>query len=277
MSFDSPVRLLLLALAATLATAQQQAVPSAAGPTSASSAAAANTQKARAVLDRAIQALGGKAFLEFTDRVQHGRTSRFYRGRPVGVGGDFRRIWKWPGKERYEFFKSGEWVVIFNGDEGFDITYHGTRHVDPPDLEEHIRRRDRSLDYVLRRWVSDPKTLLFHDGTVLVDRNPADKVTLVNSRNQDVSLFFDAATGLPVRLSYTYRDPRTREKFEEGEVFANYKSIQGIQTPMRVQRTRDGEMTRQYFYDSVTYNGGVSDSQFTATVTYEAPKTYPRR
>lgn len=266
----------LLLLAGTLAAAQQQAVPpAAAAPPSGRAAADANTQKARTVLDRALQALGGKAFLEFTDREQHGRTSRFYRGQAVGVGGDFRRIWKWPAKDRYEFFKGGEWTVLFNGDEGFDITYRGTRHVDPPDIEEYIRRRDRSLDYVFRLWATDPGTLLFHDGVVIVDGNQADKLTLVNKKNQDVSLFFDSRSGLPVRLSYTYRDPQTREKIEEGEIFANYKSVQGIMTPMRVQRTRNGEMIRQYFYDRVAYNTGASDSLFAATATYEAPKTFP--
>jgi hypothetical protein len=59
---------------------------------------------------------------------------------------------------------------------------------------------------------------------------------------------------------------------EEGETFDNYKLVQGINTPHNIVRVRDGEMVRQYFVRTVTYNTGIPDSMFQATINYE-PKT----
>ena len=227
----------------------------------------ANAKKAREVLERALQTLGGRAYLEVQDQYQQGRTNRFYRGSPSGVGAPFHRFWKAPDRERIEHFKKREWIIIHNGDQGFDTTYHGTRKEDAADLAEYIRRRDHSLDTLMRTWLSKPDLILIYEGLAFSDRKQADKVSLTRPGFHTVTVLIDTLTHLPLRTLYTFRDPDTREMVEEGETFDNYKEVQGINTPHNIVRVRDGEMVRQYFVRSVQYNSNIPDSKFQATVT----------
>ncbi len=229
---------------------------------------AASAQKARQALEQAVHALGGRAYLEVRDQYQIGRTNRFYRGSPSGVGAPFHRFWKVPDKERIELLKKREWIIIHNGDQGFDITYHGTRKEDAADLAEHIRRRNHSLDTVLRHWLSRADVILNHEGLAFSDRKQVEKVSLLRPGFHTVTVFVDTSTHLPLRTSYSFRDPEARDMVEEGETFDNYKLVQGINSPHNIVRVRDGEMVRQYFVRTVTYNTGVPDSKFEATITY---------
>src|SRR5439155_614401 len=59
-----------------------------------------NARKARHVLDQAIQALGGQAYLSIQDTSQEGRTYSFFHGQPNSVGLVFWRFYKFPDKDR---------------------------------------------------------------------------------------------------------------------------------------------------------------------------------
>ncbi len=223
----------------------------------------ANSKKARLLLDQMIDALGGPAYLSYQDMYQEGRTHRFYEGRPAGVGGTFFHYWRWPDKERTEYFAQHDWVVIFTGDQGYDPTFRGTRLVDPEDLAQHIQRRDHSLEVVLRGWLQGPGTSLFYEGAALVDQKPVEKVSIINSKNDSVTLYIDTYGHLPVKKTYLVRDPVSRERDEEGELFDHYRLVQGIMTPFNIVRYHNGETTGQLFLKKVQYNLGASDALFT--------------
>jgi hypothetical protein len=223
----------------------------------------ANSQKARALLDQMIVALGGQAYLNYQDMYQEGRTHRFYEGRPAGVGGPFFRYWRWPEKERTEYYKQHDWIVIYVGDQGYDTTFRGTRLVDPEELTAYLQRRDHSLEVVLRTWLNQPGTALFYEGAALVEQKPAEKISIINSKNDSVTIYIDTYAHLPIKTTHLVRDPVSRERDEEGELFDHYKLVQGIMTPYNIVRLRNGEMTRQLFMDKVQYNMGASDALFT--------------
>ncbi|MGH9492825.1 MAG: hypothetical protein ACRD2K_04930 [Terriglobales bacterium] len=223
----------------------------------------ANSKKARLLLDQMIDALGGQAYLSYQDMYQEGRRHNFYEGRPTGVGVPFFRYWRWPDQDRTEYFAQHDYVVLYVGDQGYDTTFRGTRLVDPEDLAQYLHRREHSLEVVLRRWLPDPGTALFYDGSALVEQKPAESVTLVNSKNDSVTIYIDTYAHLPIKKTYLVRDPVSRERDEEGEVFDHYKLMQGIQTPFSIVRYHNGQMTRQLFVKKVRYNLGVSDALFT--------------
>src|SRR5260370_23250582 len=64
-----------------------------------------NSRKTRALLDQAIQALGGQAYLSIHDIEQEGRTYSFYHGQPTSNGVLFWRFMEFPDKERIEVTK----------------------------------------------------------------------------------------------------------------------------------------------------------------------------
>ena len=59
-------------------------------------------KKLRALIDQAIEALGGNAYLNITDMTQEGRSYNFHHGEPSGAGGLFWRFYRFPDKERIE-------------------------------------------------------------------------------------------------------------------------------------------------------------------------------
>jgi len=237
---------------------------SAAAQTSApSNPATENAQKAKEIIQKTIAAMGGQAYLSFTGYKQLGRGYGFYRGSSTGVGVPYTRYYGYPDKERLEFFKDGEWVIIHNGEKGYDTTFRGTRLEDPKDNAEYNRRRLYSLDYVLRGWAQDPKTAFFYDGSTIAETRPVHQITLMNAQNQNVTLYISTSTYLPVKKSYTWRDPEYRELSEESELFDNWRTVQGIATPHLYTRTLNGEMNSQRFIKSVTYNTEITEALFT--------------
>jgi len=225
-------------------------------------------KKARMLLDQMIQALGGRAFLTVQDMSQQGRTYAFYHGNPSGEGTLFWHFWKWPDKDRYELTKQRDVVIIYNGDKGWEVTYKGTRAEDEDEMKEYLRSRHYSLNQVLRGWLQQPDTALFYEGTGLAQDKQVEKVTIINGKDEAVTLFIDQLTHLPVKKSYTLRDPVSREKDEDSEIFDNWRPEQGLNTPHTIVLMHNGDITRQRFIQSVSYNQGIPDSRFTATVTY---------
>lgn len=221
-----------------------------------------NQRKAKAILDQAIEALGGQAYLTIRDITQEGRTYSFYQGRPNSNGAPFWRFYKYPDKDRIELLKKREWVQIVNGDKGYDITYKGTSDQDAKTLSDYIRRRGYALDYVLRTWVHESGIAMFYEGHGVVEGHAIEQISIMNSKNQGVTLFIDSDTHLPVKKRFTWRDPTDKERNVEDEVYDNYRPVQGIMTPHSVTRYRNGDMSNQRFITVVSYNQGLPDSIF---------------
>ena len=230
----------------------------------------ANAQKARTLLDQCIAAMGGQAWMTITDMQQEGRTYGYSHGSPVGMGTLFWRFWKYPDKERLELTKQRDVKYVYNGDQGYEITFKGTAVMDAVDLKNFLLRREHSLETVLRGWLQDPKTALFYDGPAIAEQRNTDAVTLLNASNDSVTLFLDEHTHLPVKKQFEHR-AADRLKDTEVEVFDNWRQEQGIPTPHSILRSHNGEIMSQRFITTVKYNTGLSEQMFEGTVTY-APK-----
>ena len=219
-------------------------------------------QKALQILNDMIRGLGGDAYLNIQDLKSEGRTYGFYHGKPNSMSIEFWRFWQWPDKDRIELTKQRDVIELFVGDNGYEITYKGTAAQEPKDLEDYLRRRNHSLEWVVRKWLPAAGTMILYSGTAMVEQNLADQVTVFNSSNDSVTISVDPRTHLPVKTSYSWRDPSDRQMDDESEVYANYRLIQGIQTPFSTVRNRDGEMTNQRFITAVTYNTGLAPDLF---------------
>jgi hypothetical protein len=231
---------------------------------------AASSKQARAVLDQMIAALGGTAYLNLQDMEQKGRTYSFdHNGEASGGGAPFVRLWKWPDKDRVELFRQRNWILVYNGDDANETTYHGTHRMEPKDLQAYLERRAYSLDTIVREWLKQPGVALYYDGRTMSEQKSADQVSLIMPDRRGVTLYIDANTHLPLRKSYTVRDPETQDRVEEVETYDNYRPIQGIQTPTTITRYKNNIMSSQRFISSVNYNVGILDSKFDLT---QSPK-----
>jgi hypothetical protein len=223
----------------------------------------ANAGKARAILDQAIQALGGQAYLNWQDLSQEGRSYSFHHGEPNSYGTLFWRFRKFPDKDRIELTKKRDVIEIYNGDKGYEVTYKGARNLDPKDeLDPYLRRRHFALDVVLRQWLNAPGVALFYEGQTVAAQKESDQVTIMNAKNEAVTLYLDTITHLPVKKSFSWRDPTDKQRNVEEEIFDNYRLIQNVMTPFDTTRIFNGDMAAQSFVTSASYNQGLSDNLF---------------
>lgn len=245
-------RILFVLLLASVAAAQT---------TPQTSAPDESTRKAKAWIDKMVAALGGQAYLNIQDMTQEGRTYGFSHGESGG-GAPFWRFYKWPDKDRIELTKQRDWIIIHNGDKGYEQTFRGTAPEEPEALESFLDREKFSLDHVLRIWLREPGLLIFDDGAAVAERKQAEKITLMNTKNEAVSIFIDSMTFLPLKRTYQKRNKTYKDLDTEDETYDNWHVVQGIQTPYDVTRLHNGEMQNQRFINKVTYNTGLADSLF---------------
>jgi hypothetical protein len=174
----------------------------------------------------------------------------------------FWRFRKFPDKERVELTKKRDVVELYVGDKGYEVTYRGARDLDSKEMDPYLRRRHFALDAVLRHWLNEPGVALFYEGQTVAAQKQADQVTVMNAKNEAVTLFLDSSTHLPVKKSFTWRDPVDKQRNVEEEIYDNYRMAQNVMTPYDTTRFFNGEMAAQFFLTSASFNQGVSDSLF---------------
>jgi hypothetical protein len=264
--------------------AQQPAAPAGSSPptstppTSSQSTSAdqGTTDKAKKLLDQMIEALGGPAYLEIKTVSQSGRTYNLFHGEANGAGVLFWRFSEFPDKERVEVTKQRDIAYVYRGDQGFEITFKGTATLDAKQLGDYLRRRDHSLEWVLRKWMKEPGVAVLYEGTAIAANKPADQVSIINSENDSVTLYIDSQTHLPIKKTFTWRDPIDRLRNVEDETYDAYRPTQGFMTPYSLTRFYNGEMVNQRFLNTVTYNDQLNANMFDAKTTYD-PATLPTK
>jgi hypothetical protein len=88
-------------------------------------------------------------------------------------------------------------------------------------------------------------------------------------QNDSVNVYLDINSHYPVKISYSWRDPKDKQKNVEEEVYDGYKLVQGIWTPHSITRYFNGETSQQRFINTASYNVKLPDSAFEAQVTYD--------
>jgi hypothetical protein len=231
-----------------------------------------NARKAKSLLQQAIQGLGGQAYLNVHDMELTGRGYSFFHGRPTSNGVLFWRFVQYPDKERVEVTKERDVAQVYNGDKAWEITYKGPHPMDAKDVTDYLRRRKFSLETILRTWVNDPSVALFYEGNAIAAEHPALQVTLINARNESVTLYLDSDTHLPVKKSFSWRDPVDKQRNIEEEIYDNYRLVQGIMTPYDFTRFYNGDMAAQRFLHTAAYNQGLDPAMFDPNSGYNPNK-----
>jgi hypothetical protein len=104
-------------------------------------------------------------------------------------------------------------------------------------------------------------------GSDVVDHLPVEIVDITDSENRVVTVYFHQTTKLPVKQTFSWRDPQTHDRNDEVTRFARYREIAGgIQWPQEITRERNGEKIYQIFADSVTINQDLTDDLFSTSV-----------
>lgn len=231
--------------------------------------------RAKQVIDKALEALGGQAFLRMQDRVEEGRAYSFYREQLSGLSRAkiYTRYLTRPEppqpdfigqRERQAFGKKEDVYIVFNEQGGFEITYRGAKPLPPASMDRYKEGLQHSILYLLRMRLGEPGLTFEYRGSNIYENAPVHVVDFLDSKDRVTTVFFQQSTGLPVRQSWENRDPVTKRKFEEITVYSKFRDVGGgAQWPLVVRRERDGEKIFEMFADSVAANQGLTDELFT--------------
>jgi hypothetical protein len=216
--------------------------------------AAKNAQQARAALDRMVQALGGPAWLTMKNQMRQGHIAAFFHGKPDVGTTDFWELHQWPDHDRYEYTKHRDVMGFYIGREGWEVTYKGKKQLPQEQVDDFLRRRDHSIETVIKVWLPDPKTILVYEGQRMAERHLCEQVTLISAANEAVTILMDMQTHLPQRRSFEYRDPVYHDKNLDAEEYDDYHVFDGFPTAFNVTRFKNDEMVREQFLDHAKYN-----------------------
>jgi hypothetical protein len=209
--------------------------------------------QAQGLLDKAIQALGGPAFLSIKSMSSRGRVFVIYEGSTGGFA-PFVNDVEFPDKRRFAYGKEPPVILINNGDKGWELDRYGLIRQDSKRLRRWQMANRYSLEGVLRRVIHEPGVLVSDGGTDFKDLLPVHVLDIFDVRQIEVKLYLQRNTYLPVRISYRVQDPQSLEWTVFAEAYSDYKEIQGVQTPMHLTRYEDEERTAEYFLNSAEYN-----------------------
>jgi hypothetical protein len=236
---------------------------------------ASGEQKARDLLDKMVIALGGDGWLNRRDWLLEGQLGYFFRGAPTGavtVFWDFHRRTGGPETEveRIEYSKKRDVVQMFTANSADEITFRGKVALPEDVSQEYFRRRAHSIEVVLYDWLKKPGTMVVFEGTTMVQRRVADKVTVISPTNDAITIELDANSHLPLARTFQYRNEKYKDFDTDREEYDGYHSVQGVQTPYTITRFRNGDMVNQTFYTEVKYNQNLSPELFDIQATIAA-------
>lgn len=219
--------------------------------------------KARQILDQAVEAMGGNAYLNVHDVTCIGRIGQFDHAGDVTGFGKFIDYTQPPFKERQENLPKRNIIQVYNGNKGWDLDRGGVSDAPKSDVTDFEEETQKDLDYILRKRSHEPGMNLRYGGPDVVDLKQAQWVEMVDSDNRTIRIAFADNTHLPIRKTVETRDPRMQRKTEEIEYYSNYHPIDGVQTPFQITRERNQIKIFQVFFDKCDYNTSVADALFT--------------
>lgn len=231
-------------------------------------------ERGKRVVNDALQAMGGNAYLQMEDRVEAGRAYSFYRQELTGLSIAkiyTRYLTPVPGKvalrERQAFGKDEYSAVLFNENGAWEITFRGARPLLDERYDNYKDSTLRNIFYILRQRLDEPGMTFYSQGADLYLNQPVEIVDITDADNRAVTVYFDQNTKLPVRQVFKRRNTEFKDFDQEETVFAKYRDVGGgVKWPFDIRRERNGEKNYEMFADSVQINKNLTDDLFTLPV-----------
>ena len=219
--------------------------------------------KAEAVIQKAIQTLGGEKYLNVKTQIGRGKYSLMRDGTVLSFQ-TFTDVIVYPDKERTDFKGGGSRNVQTNvGNTGwvFDGDQNLIKVQDEKQIASFKRGIRTSLDYLLRgNWRAEGElSYVGKRPATLGKRNEVVKLTYKDGLV--VEFEFAADDGLPVKSSYS-RLNADNEEIKEEDRYAQFIDVNGIKTPFIIDRFTAGAQSSRINYQTVEFNKTVSDSIF---------------
>jgi len=219
--------------------------------------------KAKQILEEAVGAMGGAAYLNVRDVTCTGRAGTFGHSGDLNGFGHFIDYEMLPDKERQENLPKRNLIDIYNGDKGWTLDRGGITEKSSAEVAKNQGDQAFDIDYILRHRLNEKGMIIRYGGPDVVELKEADWVELVDPQNRTIRIAFARNTHLPIQEHVEIRDPETETRTEYRLYFSNYHPIDGIETAFQIARERNGIKVFQVFLDKCEYNTGLTADFFT--------------
>ena len=190
-------------------------------------------ERGRQLLDQMVTALGGQAWLDRKDVQEQGQRAAFFRGQPNGTVIEFKLAQQFADATRPEAVRIGflsyrgmivpgkktDVVQIWTGGTGYEITYKGKATLPKEQVDDYYRRRAHSIESVVHDWLKAPGVMVVAEGTTMVERRMADKISVLSANNDAVTIDLDATSHLPLRRTFQWRNTTFKDYDEDAEEY----------------------------------------------------------
>lgn len=230
-------------------------------------------EKGKRLIEQALEAIGGGAFLGIRNSVRAGRAYSFYNRQVRGLARitiydrfeepkpDAGPDWL-PLSRREVYTEKGDYYALFLNGKGYEVTYRGAA----PQPEDYMQRYRlagrRDIFYFMRYRMDEPGLYYYYTGTEIIDNTPCDAVDITDAEGEAITVYLRQSDGLPLGQVYLRRDPKTRIPYEERSVFGRYREVGPALLPWIIRRERDGDKVFELFANSYRINVKIDSAVF---------------
>lgn len=226
---------------------------------------AINNEKAEAVIQKAIQRLGGERYLAVKTVLGRGNYT-VVKENEAALPTGFIDYLVYPDKERTEFrFRGATTIQTNTGETGWiaDTAARSIKDQTPEQVTDFKRGMRTSLDYLLRgEWRKEKDAAIEYAGrreATLGKRNEV--LRLKYADGLTIEYEFAAQDGTPAKLSYKRASADGAETKEEDR-FAQFVEVNGVFTPYIIDRYRNGKQISRINYESIQFNTPIPETLF---------------
>lgn len=221
-------------------------------------------ERAEAVIKRAVEAMGGRAFLDVRTVVSSGYFTPYKDG-VATLPIRFIDYLAFPDRERTEFRGGGvRSIQTYSGDRGWllDGMKRAINDATPEQVGDFRLAMRTSLDNILRGWWRAGGARIEHAGrreAGLGKRNEVVRLTYPDGFS--VEFEFGSRDGLPSKTLYRKKTGEG-EEVEEEDRYAQILNVGGVSVPFVIDHFRAGTQSSRINYEKVDFNQPVPDSLF---------------
>ncbi len=233
----------------------------------------ANVEKGKKLLQQAIEARGGAAFLSFTTMESAGQWTPFEQGASTNPV-PFRDYIIYPDKERTEFGKGRKKDRKINVNVGTTgWVYDGEGETLKDQNEKQVKdfqdSRATDVDMVLRAAVQNKEAEVRFYGRE--ETQPGERADVVMIKlKMTFYVLLDPATKLPRTMTYEKTEEKGTARYEYR--FHQFVPYDGVKFPNIVDLYRDGIQLSRVNYQSINLNGIIPETLFVKPANAKAVK-----
>jgi len=193
----------------------------------------------KATVAKALKAMGGEE-KRAKFKAMTWKEKGTYYGMGAGLPYTGNYTFQWPGQSRMEIVDV--FTIVLNGDKGWVKAGGMTKEMDKDQLAEQKAELYAGWVGTLLPLKDKAFTLKASEPVKMPD-GPANAVLVSKKGHRDVLLLFNPKSGMLIGSQYKVKAMEMDGKEVKQEVFySDFKQVQGITVPMKVQIKRDGKL-----------------------------------